>query len=51
MSPKLNDSVFKVISAAKSWNGEVDLLVMGKNTEHVAQKAAKIKDVTKCYKA
>lgn len=38
--------MFKVISAAKYWDGEVDLLVMGKNTENVAQNAAKIKDVS-----
>ena len=35
---------YKVISAANSWDSQIDLLVMGKNTEKVAQEAAKIKD-------
>ena len=38
--------MFKVISAAKSWDGEVDLLVMGKNTADVVQNATKIKGVS-----
>ena len=38
--------MFKVISAAKSWDGEIDLLIMGKNTADVAQNAAKIKDLS-----
>ena len=41
----LNDSVYKVISAANSWESQIDLLVMGKNTEKVAEDAAKIKNI------
>ena len=39
---ELNDSVFKVITAAKFWDTHIDLLVMGNNTEKVANQAAKI---------
>ena len=42
----LNDSVFKVITAAKFWDTPIDLLVMGKNTDNVANQAAKIKDLS-----
>ena len=41
----LNDSVFKVITAAKFWDTPIDLLVMGNHTEKVANQAAKIKDL------
>ena len=40
---ELNDSIYKTITAAQSWNGKIDLLVMGKNTEKVAKKASSIK--------
>lgn len=40
---ELNDSIYKTITAAQSWNGKIDLLVMGKNTEKVAKKASNIK--------
>ena len=38
--------MFKVVTAAKFWDGTIDLLVMGKNTESVAINAAKIEGVT-----
>ena len=41
----LNDSVFKVITAANFWDTPIDLLVMGNHTEKVANQAAKIKDI------
>ena len=41
----LNDSVFKVITAANFWDTPIDLLVMGNHTEKVANQAAKIKDL------
>jgi len=40
---ELNDSIYKTITAAQSWKGEIDLLVMGKNTEKVAKTASNIK--------
>ena len=39
----LLDSVYKAITAAQSWDGEIDLLLIGKNTEKVAKKASSIK--------
>jgi electron transfer flavoprotein alpha subunit len=45
-SSVLNDSVFKVITAAKFWDTPIDLLVMGKHTEKVANQAAKITNLS-----
>ena len=45
-SSVLNDSAFKVITAAKFWNTPIDLLVMGNHTEKVANQAAKIKELS-----
>ena len=44
---KLNDVVFNAIGAAEIWGGSIDLLIIGKEVDDLANHASKIDGVDK----